>query len=271
MISTLAVRPLPFDSRLNEILNVCATAITNVGIVATVGNILMGGFGFIFFSLTFLPVTRHIANRTAKLQAYLLSFSSVWVLACMIPYMVFFMNDSANVKAFIGQIQLPAAMVAATAAKSGHSTEYQTMWYCEFFLISSTLPLHSISMPRSSAPPRDLPLALHRFWPHRCRRPFQGCSCYREAPVRRCCWHGCQLKRERLARGEGLNYFPKSLDLGYPQSPSRYDFMAPHAVSLPPLCVSECCHRLVSRITLMFNTLTHEPRLHLVNLILNLQ
>lgn len=125
------------------VIDIDVSAITNVGIVATVGNILMGGFGFIFFSLTFLPATRHIANRTAKLQAYLLSFSSVWVLACMIPYMVFFMNDSANVKAFIGQIQLPAAMVAATAAKSGHSTEYQTMWYLRLLAIFPWLSIAS--------------------------------------------------------------------------------------------------------------------------------
>ncbi|KAJ3540599.1 hypothetical protein NMY22_g4224 [Coprinellus aureogranulatus] len=45
------------------------------------------------------------------------------------------MNDHANVRAFIGQTELPQSLVEQTAASKGRSTEYQTMWYLRLLAI----------------------------------------------------------------------------------------------------------------------------------------
>lgn len=116
-------------------LKIDVSQITNVGIVATVGSILVGGLSCIFFNITLFPFLRKWANKTLRLQVITLSFSGLWVLACMIPYMVYFMNDHADVRAFVGETELPQSLVAQTAAKSGHSTEYQTMWYLRLLAI----------------------------------------------------------------------------------------------------------------------------------------
>ncbi|KAJ3549108.1 hypothetical protein NMY22_g997 [Coprinellus aureogranulatus] len=116
-------------------LDIDVSQITNVGIVATVGNLLIALFSFAFFVLTLLPFLRRWANKTLRLQVILLTLSAVWVFACMVPYMIYFMNDHANVRAFIGQTELPQSLVEQTAASKGRSTEYQTMWYLRLLAI----------------------------------------------------------------------------------------------------------------------------------------
>ncbi|TEB30795.1 hypothetical protein FA13DRAFT_1733225 [Coprinellus micaceus] len=124
-------------------LDIDVSQITNVGIVATVGNILIGGLSSLYFNLTLFPFTRKWANKTLRLQVISLTFSAVWVFACMVPFMIYFMNDHANVRAFLGTTELPASLVEATAARSGHSTEYQTMWYLRLLAIFPWLSLVS--------------------------------------------------------------------------------------------------------------------------------
>ncbi|KAJ2916161.1 hypothetical protein MD484_g4234, partial [Candolleomyces efflorescens] len=117
------------------VLEIDVSAITNVGIVGTVGNILLSGTAFLALSATILPVTQGLANKTLRPTAAILAFTSLWVLVCMIPYIVFFARDSAGLRAFIGSTELPQSVVQQTAARSGHSTRYRTMWYLKLLAI----------------------------------------------------------------------------------------------------------------------------------------
>ena len=109
--------------------------IFNVGVVATVGCILLAGFCFIFANLTLIPGLRRIANKTLKLQTGLIAFSVTWIFACMVPFMQFYINDRAGVKAFIGSTQLPDTLVKAMEERSGSSGVYRTMWFLRLFAI----------------------------------------------------------------------------------------------------------------------------------------
>lgn len=117
------------------VLDINVSAITNVGIVATVANILTAGVAFLALCSTIFPATQALANKTLRPTAAILAFTSLWVLACMIPYMVYFARDSAGLRAFIGQNELPQSLVQQTAARSGHSTRYRTMWYLRLLAI----------------------------------------------------------------------------------------------------------------------------------------
>jgi hypothetical protein len=50
----------------------------------------------------------------------------------MIPYMVFFVNRQANVKAFIGTTQLPDAAIKAVENASGATRIYKEIHYRAF-------------------------------------------------------------------------------------------------------------------------------------------
>ncbi|KAH6909771.1 hypothetical protein BKA70DRAFT_175788 [Coprinopsis sp. MPI-PUGE-AT-0042] len=124
-------------------------AILNTGIVATVGCILLAGFCFIFASMTLIPKFRRIANKTLKVQAGLIAFSAIWIFACMVPYMKYYLNDSAGVKAFIGSTQLPDSLVKSLQEKSGSSSVYKDMWFLRPFAI---LPWISIASALATIP-----------------------------------------------------------------------------------------------------------------------
>ncbi|KAJ2933891.1 hypothetical protein H1R20_g3200, partial [Candolleomyces eurysporus] len=117
------------------VLEIDVSWITNVGIVTTVGNILTAGVAFLALSATILPQTQALANKTLRPTAAILAFTSLWVLVCMIPYMVYFARDSAGLRAFVGQNELPSSLVQQTAARSGHSTRFRTMWYLRLLAI----------------------------------------------------------------------------------------------------------------------------------------
>ncbi|TFK23852.1 hypothetical protein FA15DRAFT_593494 [Coprinopsis marcescibilis] len=126
-------------------IEVDVSQITNVGIVATVGNILIGLTAFFAFVVTFFNIGKfHLwANKTLRLQAYLLAFLSVWVIACMIPFMIFYYNDHATISAYIGDNKLADSLVASIASRSGHSTEYRGMWFLRLLAIFPWLSVAS--------------------------------------------------------------------------------------------------------------------------------
>ncbi|KAF5339770.1 hypothetical protein D9611_009051 [Ephemerocybe angulata] len=117
------------------VLEIDTHSIKSVGIVATVGCLLTGLLSFVFLNMTILPGLRKLSNSTLRLQAILLAFTTTWVFASMVPFMVYYVNNSAGVKAFIGQITVPASLVQQSVAKSGHSTKYSTMWYLRLLAI----------------------------------------------------------------------------------------------------------------------------------------
>ena len=119
------------------------SAITNAGIVATVGCILLAGFCFIFANMTLLPGLRRIANKTLKAQSGLIAFSAIWIFACMVPFMKFFMNDHAGVSAFVGSTRLADSLIKAMEEKSGSSSVYRGMWFLRLFAIFPWLAIAS--------------------------------------------------------------------------------------------------------------------------------
>jgi len=146
--------------------------------------ILLAGLPLIYSLAHLYPRTRALSNKTLKVQAYSIAFFTIWVIACMIPYMIYFANRSAGVKAFLGELELPPAIVAQTVARSGKSTRYRTMWYCRSKSISasassSSLLANSVFALHSSAPPRYLPVVLHRLGHRSHLLPSQDCPCCR--------------------------------------------------------------------------------------------
>jgi hypothetical protein len=80
----------------------------------------------------FLPFTRDLSRRTLRLQSFALLFACTFLLASMIPYMLFFVNRQADVKAFIGTVQLPDAALRAAENASGSTRIYKKIFYRAF-------------------------------------------------------------------------------------------------------------------------------------------
>jgi len=80
-------------------------------------------------STIFLLVTIVWPNRATgslKIQAWMFTFFSVWVLAVQIPYTAFVATRRAKVDAFLGGVQLPAETVQAALAAAGGSDKYSS-------------------------------------------------------------------------------------------------------------------------------------------------
>jgi len=80
-------------------------------------------------STIFLLVTIVWPNRATaslKIQAWMFTFFSVWVLAAQIPYTAFVATRRAKVDAFLGGVQLPAETVQAALAAAGGSDKYSS-------------------------------------------------------------------------------------------------------------------------------------------------
>jgi hypothetical protein len=105
------------------------------GLVATIAATLIGVLTFLFITAAILPATRPLANRTVRLQAVTLLLSALFLFGAMIPYMVFFVNRSAGVKAFIGNNQLPDSIVKQVAAQAGQDGLYKHFHYLKLFAI----------------------------------------------------------------------------------------------------------------------------------------
>jgi len=67
------------------------------------------------------------ATGSLKIQAWLLSFFSLWLFATQIPYTVFVANHRAKIDAFLGGVQLPASTVQAAIAAAGETDKYSKL------------------------------------------------------------------------------------------------------------------------------------------------
>jgi hypothetical protein len=79
----------------------------------------------IFFVVTL--VRPKCADGSLKIQAWIFTFLSLWLLATQIPYTDFLANRSGKVDAFLGGQQLPAQVVQKTIAAAGESTKYSKL------------------------------------------------------------------------------------------------------------------------------------------------
>lgn len=77
----------------------------------------------------FLSRTAALATRTLRLQAYALTFCCVWLFSCLVPFTLFFATRRANVRAFVGTLELPQSLIHAMEEKSGSTSVYKELPY----------------------------------------------------------------------------------------------------------------------------------------------
>ncbi|TFY54403.1 hypothetical protein EVG20_g9717, partial [Dentipellis fragilis] len=86
-------------------------------------------------SLVGLLATFSAPPRLARPQAFLLAFCALWLFAAVIPFDVFFANNSAKVTAFLNGVQLPPQAVQAVQSQLGVSSRYKDMHYLRLVAI----------------------------------------------------------------------------------------------------------------------------------------
>jgi hypothetical protein len=111
-----------------EINDVYQTAVIVTTICAAVVVIIS-----IFFAGTLIRPKR--STESLKIQAWILTFFSAWLLATQIPYTDFTATRYAKVTAFLGSVQLPAATLQAALAASGLSDKYSKLHHAVLLAI----------------------------------------------------------------------------------------------------------------------------------------
>ena len=92
------------------------------GVVVTTVCTILALLTAIFFIVTLVWPNR--ATGSLKIQAWILTFFNLWLLATESPYTVFLATRSAKIDAFLDGVQLPAQVVQATIAADGESAKY---------------------------------------------------------------------------------------------------------------------------------------------------
>ncbi|KAI0001184.1 hypothetical protein BJV77DRAFT_1155602 [Russula vinacea] len=92
------------------------------GVVVTTICTVLALLAAIFFTLTLVWPKR--ATGSLKIQAWIFTFFSLWLLATQIPYTAFVATRSAKIDAFLDGQQLPAQVIQATLAADGESAKY---------------------------------------------------------------------------------------------------------------------------------------------------
>ena len=92
------------------------------GVVVTTICTVSALLAVIFLVLTLVWPKR--ATGSLKIQAWIFTFFSFWLLATQIPYTAFVATRSAKIDAFLDGQQLPAQVVQATLAADGESAKY---------------------------------------------------------------------------------------------------------------------------------------------------
>ena len=95
------------------------------GVVLTTICATTALLAIIFFIVTLVRPKR--ATGSLKIQAWIFTFFSVWLVATQIPYTIFVANRNAKVDAFLAGRQLPAQAVQAALAAAGESTKYSKL------------------------------------------------------------------------------------------------------------------------------------------------
>jgi len=109
--------------------------IFNAGVVVTTASLLIAILVTNFFVGMYIPATKALMARTLRLQAIALTLACLLLFGAMIPYMDFFVNGQASVKAFIGNVQLPASIVQGVEATSGSTGVYKKISYLKLVAI----------------------------------------------------------------------------------------------------------------------------------------
>jgi hypothetical protein len=105
-----------------DINDVYQTGVIATTICATVAVIIS-----IIFVGTFIRQKR--TTDSLKIQAWILTAFSVWLVATQIPYTSFTATRYAQVTGFLDGVQLPAAVLQAALAASGKSAKYSELHY----------------------------------------------------------------------------------------------------------------------------------------------
>jgi hypothetical protein len=71
--------------------------------------------------------------HSPRLLPYSITFLTVWLVASLIPYTLFFVKRSAQVTAFVGPVQLPAKVIAQVEAMLGSTPLYRKKEYRESY------------------------------------------------------------------------------------------------------------------------------------------
>jgi len=117
------------------VVDIDTSDIFNVGVVATSASLLISVLVGNFVGGMVIPATRALAARTLRLQAIILTLACVFLFGAMIPYMVFFVNRQASVKAFVNGVRLPDSIVKGVEASSGSTRVYKDIFYLKLVAI----------------------------------------------------------------------------------------------------------------------------------------
>jgi len=136
--------------------------VSHTGLVATILSTLIGGLASTFVLASLIPKTRALTTRTLHYQAYALAFCGLALFATMIPFTHFFQTRSAEVRAFVGPVELPEKIVKAAEKALGATSEYRRIpylrlvaifpWFSGLFtIISATILLMASSRVRNTS------------------------------------------------------------------------------------------------------------------------
>jgi hypothetical protein len=117
------------------VVDIDTSDIFNVGVVATTASLLIAILVSKFLVGMYIPATKALVARTLRLQAIILTLACLLLFGAMVPYMVFFVNRQASVKAFIGGVQLPDSIVQGVEATSGTTRVYKKIFYLKLVAI----------------------------------------------------------------------------------------------------------------------------------------
>jgi hypothetical protein len=125
----------------------------------------------IFFAGTLIRPKR--STESLKIQAWILTFFSAWLLATQIPYTDFTATRYAKVTAFLGSVQLPAATLQAALAASGLSDKYSKLHHGKSRAVTRTRSGVNFLFSR---PSRYLPLDCTALYYYTHSHSLRGCS-----------------------------------------------------------------------------------------------
>ncbi|KAI0674228.1 hypothetical protein C8Q78DRAFT_1067327 [Trametes maxima] len=86
-------------------------------------------------SFVLLLLSHSASTRTLKLQGLLTSFLTVWLFASLIPMTDFVANRGAKVSAFLGTVQLPDSLIQAVEQQLGVTSIYRDIDYLRLAVI----------------------------------------------------------------------------------------------------------------------------------------
>jgi len=120
--------------------------IFGAGVAVTVALLLTSMVIFNRIIATYRPPTRDW-GRNLRFQSFVLLLGCAFLFASMVPYMVFFVNRQASVKAFIGTTQQPDAAIKAVEDASGFTRTYKKVYSLKLLAIFPWISLASTLVP----------------------------------------------------------------------------------------------------------------------------